>query len=644
MKLNIQLFAASKSTTFTESNLSTANNTSTLKITIYFSANNTSTWFSSETLYCTCNGVTKSANVAHSKGGSVTKSFTFDNIAHNSDGTKSVSWSWNCNTGTQGLGNISDSGTKTLTRINRQSMFDTTGWDQNTPVDLDDPIEFKITQYLNNVYHKLTAYIMDSNETLQSVAVRDNISIVNGKYSLTFTQSELENNVYPLITSSSTKFIRVYLRTYTDSELTQQLGDDSIIWYTGQVPSTVVPSVSIGTLTEADTTMISKNWGVFVQNKSKLNIPITATGAFGSTIQSIVTTINGINFTGSPVVTSTLVTSGTNTITTTVTDSRGYTATDTKTYTVVPYSNPNIQIAQVQRCDSNGVVTDNGTYLLYDFKGSISDVDNNNTALFRLGYKKTSDVAYTYVTISTNYSVNLSDQVSSFTINQDYEYDVIFEASDAFMTSSISRGIDTGFDLMNFNASGKSMAIGRVSSRTSTEKVLDIALDTVFEKSLTLSNDAKEALLGMVYPVGAVYISTISTSPATLFGFGTWSQIDGYYLYAGNTYSETTATGTGTQSHTLTTDEIPAHTHGSKSLTGKWENDQARFPGDNSTSGIVSAINKSITGYWGETGGSANNMVGFQVNATHEHNSVGGGDGHTHDIATVQVYVWKRTA
>lgn len=517
MKLNIQRFAVSKSTNFSESNLSVSNNTSSLTIDIYFSPNNNVTWFSSATLYCTCNGSTQSKTVSLSKGGYVSTSFTFNNISHNSDGTKSVSWSWNCNTGTSVLGNIGDSGTRTLTKINRQSQFDKTGWNQNTPVLLTSPIEFTINQYITGVYHKLTAYIMDSNETLQQVAVRNNISIVSNKYSLEFTASELTDNVYPLITSSATKFIRVYLSTYTDSELTQQLGTDDIIWYTGQVPSTIVPSVSIGTLTEADTTMISKNWGVFVQNKSKLNIPITATGIYGSTIQSIVTTINGINFTGSPVITSTLVTSGTNTITTTVTDSRGYTATDTKTYSVVPYSNPNIQIAQVQRCLSDGTLSDNGTYLLYDFKGTISPVSNNNSALYRIGYKKTTDANYTYVTISTSYDINLSDTVSSFTISADYPYDIKFEATDEFLTAEIDRNIDTGFDLLNFNASGLAMAIGKVSSASANQELLEIDLPTTLTQNMTAEDITANDL--SVNDISANDISSASvTSTSGAFG------------------------------------------------------------------------------------------------------------------------------
>lgn len=121
MKLNIQKFAVSKSTTFQESNIDILNNQSDLTITIKFSAGNNVTWFESATLKCVCNGVTKTANVSLSTGGTVKQSFTFSNINHNADGKKNVSWSWSCPTGTSVLGTISDNGTKTLTTIARAS-------------------------------------------------------------------------------------------------------------------------------------------------------------------------------------------------------------------------------------------------------------------------------------------------------------------------------------------------------------------------------------------------------------------------------------------------------------------------------------------------------------------------------------------
>lgn len=463
MKLNIQRFAVSKSTSFSESNVSIQNNTSSLTITIYFSPNNDKTFFSSATLYCTCNGVEQSKKVSLSKGGSVSASFTFNNIKHNNDGTKSVSWNWNCNTGTSVLGNISDSGSRNLTKIARASSI---SFDSSS-VELGQPVTISLTKHIEGSTDTLSFNI---NGTTGTIGTTDEDSYI-------WTPPLI---LAEEITNSTSGICVITCTSYDDDTL---IGSSNAN-LTLEIPSSVVPSVSIGTLTEADETMIAKDWGVFVQNKSKINIPITATGIYESTIQSIVTTINGLSFTGDSVVTSTLVTAGTNTITTTVTDSRGRTATTTKTYVVVPYANPNIQIAQAQRCLQDGTLSDNGTYLLYDFKASVPDVSNNNTATHRIGYKRTTDSSYTYVTISSNYNIDISDQVSSFTISADYPYDIKFETIDSFMSAEIDRPIDTGFDLMNFNASGKSMAIGKVSEANANEELLEIGLTTKFLENI----------------------------------------------------------------------------------------------------------------------------------------------------------------
>ena len=62
-----------------------------------------------------------------------------------------------------------------------------------------------------------------------------------------------------------------------------------------------------------------------------------------------------------------------------------------------------------------------------------------------------------------------------------------------------------------------------------------------------------------LYPVGSIYMSVNSTSPASMFG-GTWEQIkDKFLLSAGDTYSAG-ATG-GEATHTLTVNEMPSHRH-----------------------------------------------------------------------------------
>jgi microcystin-dependent protein len=97
-------------------------------------------------------------------------------------------------------------------------------------------------------------------------------------------------------------------------------------------------------------------------------------------------------------------------------------------------------------------------------------------------------------------------------------------------------------------------------------------------------------MINAIYPVGSYYWSSSSTSPATLFGVGTWERVkDRFVLAAGDTYSagstggeaahkltvaempahshtvnnhtHTYSNATGVQGHTLTVNEMPAHTH-----------------------------------------------------------------------------------
>lgn len=106
----------------------------------------------------------------------------------------------------------------------------------------------------------------------------------------------------------------------------------------------------------------------------------------------------------------------------------------------------------------------------------------------------------------------------------------------------------------------------------------DIAIDTATRKANVtvptkvseLENDSGYVkgigdVLLSVYPVGAIYISTIETSPATLFG-GTWQRInDTFLLAAGSAYSAG-STG-GAANVTLTSAQMPSHTHSGSTVS-----------------------------------------------------------------------------
>ncbi len=64
------------------------------------------------------------------------------------------------------------------------------------------------------------------------------------------------------------------------------------------------------------------------------------------------------------------------------------------------------------------------------------------------------------------------------------------------------------------------------------------------------------------YPVGSIYMSVNSTSPATLFG-GTWERIqDMFLLAAGSSYSAGSTGGSATVTLTAAQSGVPAHSHG----------------------------------------------------------------------------------
>lgn len=118
-------------------------------------------------------------------------------------------------------------------------------------------------------------------------------------------------------------------------------------------------------------------------------------------------------------------------------------------------------------------------------------------------------------------------------------------------------------------------------------------------------------LLDYVYPVGSVYISTSSTSPAAIIG-GTWERIqDRFLLGAGTSY--TAGTTGGEAEHTLTVAEIPSHTHNDHT------NLDAKVVAGNDYCGVTS-------GMQGETA------------------ATGGGLAHNNMPPYLAVYMWTRTA
>lgn len=113
------------------------------------------------------------------------------------------------------------------------------------------------------------------------------------------------------------------------------------------------------------------------------------------------------------------------------------------------------------------------------------------------------------------------------------------------------------------------------------------------------------------YPIGAVYISFVSTSPASLFG-GEWAQIkDRFLVGVGSSYAAGDTGGEAT--HKLTVNELPSHSH------------NYFYPG-----------NASGTEWYGASGTAKGNTTATAA--------VGGGAAHENRPPYFAVYIWRRTA
>ena len=446
--------AVSKSTTFSESNISIINNTSTLTITVYFSPNNTQTFFYDPTaLNCTCNGVTKTNYVTLQKGGSVTSKFVFENIQHNDDGTKTVSWKWNCDTGTSVLGNISDSGTRALTTIPRASDLTC-----NSPVTMGTTQSVSVVQKSANFSHILYYKTsLDSDWT----EIGRNTSALDSTYSWNVPDitAQIPNS------NSDTYTLRVitYLSgTYEGDTL------ETLLNVVANVPDSYVPTIEITNVVEGNSAIPSTF--PFLVGYSKPNITTRFIGSAGSTVVN-----RGVRI-GNEIIASqsssqdvsmqfvNALTQTTNNVYATTTDSRGRVGTATETISAYAYQSPNVQM-DYTRCDDDGIVNQLGEYLAVKLKWTYDSVGSKNSATIKIYINDTLEFTYTPSVISQQewLQVAILDNIDIAT-----QYDIRVAIED-LMTNAVVSGT-VAKALVPYSAFDDDNGLGFALGRMATEE------------------------------------------------------------------------------------------------------------------------------------------------------------------------------
>ena len=83
----------------------------------------------------------------------------------------------------------------------------------------------------------------------------------------------------------------------------------------------------------------------------------------------------------------------------------------------------------------------------------------------------------------------------------------------------------------------------------------ELSVSVSLVESMLLERSKRE------HPVGSYYTSDKDTEPAEIFGFGTWERVKGVVLLGADEDSYPAGSEGGEAEHTLTVEEMPAHSH-----------------------------------------------------------------------------------
>lgn len=549
-------------------------------------------------------------------------------ITHNADGTKSFSLSVEAGVYTYAV-SVSASGTHTLDTIPRASTVSATN------VNLGSASTITITRASSSFTHTLTYTFGSATGTIVSKTTSTSVS-----WTPALT---LASQIPKAVSGSCT----ITCDTYSGST---KVGSKTCT-LTLTVPSSVKPTISSLTATRVDGDVPSA-WAIYVQSKSKATLTINgAAGVYGSTISSYSISGGGYSSTASSFTTGFLTSSGTITFTAKVTDSRGRTSdAATVSISVVAYSAPTCSSHLSQRATSSGTVSDDGTYVKGTVTFSYSSCSSKNTVTTATYYKKSS--ASSWTNASKTFTSGTAFTYGGGTISTENSYDVKYTITDAFTTVTIPDIVSTASVLMDFKAGGKGIAVGKVAEH---DKTFEVAEDWDVRVYGKLLSEYIQSLTNAIYPVGSIYMSVNNTNPSTYFG-GNWVAWGSGRVPVGVNTSDTNfstveKTG-GSATVTLTTSQIPSHTHsftGTAATTDSkgshthnvnlqkttWSGSGSSRVVVDATSGYTALTNKATTSAGAHT---------HSVTATGSNSNTGGGGSHTNLQPYITCYMWKRTA
>lgn len=389
-------------------------------------------------------------------------------VAHASDGSKTCAFAATCGInvtlGGTYYGNVTASGSGTFNTIPRATVPTLSA----SSVNMGASVTINMPRASGSFDHTLTYSFGKASGTI-------------GSGLGTSKTWEVPISLASQIPSGTSGTCTITCKTYNGSTL---IGTKSVS-FKAKVPDAIVPTISNVSIVETVSGFAAR-FGAFVQGKSKVKIGIVAVGAFGSTIKAYKTTVDGKSYSGTAPTTGTL-SSGTKAVTITVTDSRGRKATATRTITVIAYSAPTIRGLSPVRALADGTANYDGQYGKIGFSYSVATIGGKNESRYTLEYKGRDSTEWIQIQAGTGYTLSTSI-LTGPVMDVDSAYDVRLSVTDYFTTTRKTVEIPTAFTLLDFNASGRGAAFGKVSELADG---LEIGLDMSIYKDIFMGGSKR---------------------------------------------------------------------------------------------------------------------------------------------------------
>lgn len=393
-------------------------------------------------LFSTTTVASSTANIIHDSSGNATLSVSVEGAIYTYARNVSGSGSWSIDS---------------IPRATQPSLS------PSSSVKTGDTITVNLPRASSNFTHTVTWSIGSSTGTISS----------NAGTSVSWTVPRAIANQMP-----DTLTIRGTITAITKSGSTT-IGSKSCD-ITVTVSDQDYPSVSAVNVTEATDGLASK-FGAFIQNKSKLNVSISAAGIYGSTIKSYEATVVGAVYNKSEFTTDIINQAGNISVTVKVTDSRGRSTTTTKTIQVLEYTAPQIVSFNAERSNEVGEIDDEGEYLLANFNFAIKDLNSKNDKSYKLEYTAQDAESWQTIASGSVYSFEGTAKSAAAILDIDKSYIARLSVTDYFGTTTAQIAISTAFTLVDYSIGGRGIAFGKVSEF---EDTADFNIDVILQKSM----------------------------------------------------------------------------------------------------------------------------------------------------------------